>query len=80
MCQVSLVGYAVGGAFLSLTYFDLPYYIVLILVVLEVHVKKQLGEIAATKPSQTSVNDKPQTPSGRQKSSCASMFHGVARR
>lgn len=32
MCQVSLVGYAVGGAFLSLAYFDLPY-IVLVLVV-----------------------------------------------
>lgn len=27
MCQVSLVGYAVGGAFLSLSYFDLPYYV-----------------------------------------------------
>jgi hypothetical protein len=25
MIQVSLVGYAVGGAFLSLAYFDLPY-------------------------------------------------------
>lgn len=25
MCQVSLVGYAVGGTFLSLAYFDLPY-------------------------------------------------------
>lgn len=25
MCQVSLIGYLVGGAFLSLTYFDLPY-------------------------------------------------------
>lgn len=34
MCQVSLAGYAVGGAFLSLTYFDLPYYIVVILIVL----------------------------------------------
>jgi putative inorganic carbon (HCO3(-)) transporter len=33
MCQVSLVGYAVGGAFLSLAYFDLPYDI-LVLVVL----------------------------------------------
>lgn len=33
MCQVSLVGYLVGGAFLSLAYFDLPYNI-LILVVL----------------------------------------------
>lgn len=33
MCQISLVGYAVGGAFLSLAYFDLPYNL-LILVVL----------------------------------------------
>jgi probable O-glycosylation ligase (exosortase A-associated) len=33
MCQVSLIGYAVGGAFLSLAYFDLPYDI-LVLVVL----------------------------------------------
>ena len=33
MCQVSMVGYAVGGAFLSLAYFDLPYNILVILVV-----------------------------------------------
>ena len=30
MCQVALVGYAVGGAFLSLAYFDLPYNILII--------------------------------------------------
>lgn len=33
MCQVSLVGYLVGGAFLSLAYFDLPYNILVVLVV-----------------------------------------------
>ncbi len=32
MCQVSLIGYAVGGAFLSLAYFDLPYDIMVIVV------------------------------------------------
>jgi putative inorganic carbon (HCO3(-)) transporter len=32
MCQVSMAGYAVGGAFLSLAYFDLPYNILAILV------------------------------------------------
>jgi probable O-glycosylation ligase (exosortase A-associated) len=35
MCQVSLIGYAVSGAFLSLAYFDLYYDIIAILVVLE---------------------------------------------
>jgi probable O-glycosylation ligase (exosortase A-associated) len=30
MCQVSLAGYSVGGAFLSLAYFDLPYYVMLL--------------------------------------------------
>jgi probable O-glycosylation ligase (exosortase A-associated) len=33
MCQISLVGYAVGGAFLSLAYFDLPYNLLVLLVV-----------------------------------------------
>lgn len=32
MCQVALVGYAVGGAFLSLAYFDLPYNLLVMLV------------------------------------------------
>lgn len=33
MCQVSLAGYAVGGAFLSLSYFDLPYNVMIMVVV-----------------------------------------------
>lgn len=32
MCQVSLIGYLVGGAFLSLSYFDLPYNIMILVV------------------------------------------------
>ncbi len=32
MCQVSLAGYAVGGAFLSLSYYDLPYDILALVV------------------------------------------------
>lgn len=32
MCQVSLAGYAVGGAFLSLAYYDLPYNIIILVV------------------------------------------------
>lgn len=33
MCQVSLAGYAVGGAFLSLSYWDMPYDILVIVVI-----------------------------------------------
>lgn len=33
MAQVSMVGYAVGGAFLSLSYFDLPYIVMVLVVV-----------------------------------------------
>ncbi len=36
MCKVSLVGYAVGGAFLSLSYFDLPYYLMVMVVLTRV--------------------------------------------
>ena len=32
MTKVSMVGYAVGGAFLSLAYFDVPYYLIVIVV------------------------------------------------
>lgn len=35
MCQVSLIGFAVGGSFLALAYYDLIYDIVTLLVVLE---------------------------------------------
>jgi putative inorganic carbon (HCO3(-)) transporter len=39
MCQVCLVGYAVGGAFLSLAYFDLPYNVMVIVVLARVWVQ-----------------------------------------
>ena len=48
MCQVSLVGYAIGGAFLSLSYFDLPYYIVAVLVVLREVVRRELATASKT--------------------------------
>lgn len=35
MCQVSIIGYAVGGAFLSMPYYDFYYYVIVILVLLE---------------------------------------------
>lgn len=44
MCQVGLIGYATGGAFLSLVYFDLPYYLVLIVVVLDQVVRREKAQ------------------------------------
>jgi probable O-glycosylation ligase (exosortase A-associated) len=40
-CQVSLAGYAVGGAFLSLSYFDLPYDIMVMVVLTRIWVEKK---------------------------------------
>jgi probable O-glycosylation ligase (exosortase A-associated) len=37
--KVSLVGYLAGGAFLSMLYFDLPYYLIAVLVLVERQVK-----------------------------------------
>ena len=53
MCQVSLVGYAVGGAFLSLAYFDLPYNILVVAVLTRrwVEEKAWLNERPSTKPA-----------------------------
>lgn len=36
MLQVSLIGYAVGGSFLGLAYFDLPYHLMAIIVLLKI--------------------------------------------
>jgi hypothetical protein len=47
MMKVSLVGFAVGGAFLNLAFWDMPYYLMLIAVVTEKWVKATLGEQSA---------------------------------
>jgi putative inorganic carbon (hco3(-)) transporter len=44
MIQVSLVGFAVGGTFLSLLYFDVPYYLMGAIVVVRILVEKELRE------------------------------------
>jgi probable O-glycosylation ligase (exosortase A-associated) len=51
MGQVSLVGYAVGGAFLTLAYYDLVYYIVAIMVVLERLLAQQAAVAAPGAPA-----------------------------
>jgi probable O-glycosylation ligase (exosortase A-associated) len=46
MIQTSLAGFAVGGAFLSLAYFDVPYYLVGILVATRALVAQRLAQPA----------------------------------
>lgn len=42
MVQVSLIAFSVGGAFLSLVYFDLPYYIVALVVLVDATMRERV--------------------------------------
>lgn len=55
MIQVSLLGFAVGGAFLSLAYFDVPYYLVAAMVALRTVVADEIknGKASRTPPVDT---------------------------
>ena len=56
MVQTSLVGFFVGGAFLSLAYFDVPYYLMVALVATRVIVERTL---AATAPHSVTPDNQP---------------------
>lgn len=62
MCQASLVGYAVAGAFLSLTYYDFPYYVAVILNVLRGLVARELRSGEPPASDITSIPDLAQPP------------------
>jgi probable O-glycosylation ligase (exosortase A-associated) len=50
MCQVTLLAYAVGGAFLSLSYFDLPYYVMVLIVSTRLWMQGRREEVAEQIP------------------------------
>lgn len=50
MCQVSLIGYFVGGAFLSLSYFDMPYNVMVAVVLAQLWVRRQAWTIESDQP------------------------------
>jgi probable O-glycosylation ligase (exosortase A-associated) len=50
MIQASLIGFAVGGAFLSLLYYDVPYYLMVALIVTRILVERQLADQPAPTP------------------------------
>jgi hypothetical protein len=56
MIQASIGGYAVGGAFLSLAYFDLPYNLILLVIVARRWVESkawesEVGGVSASGPA-----------------------------
>lgn len=66
MTQVSLVGYAVGGAFLSLAYLDIPYYIVGYVMLCEVMLRERSAARAAQRPADVLQGDRgDNSPQGR---------------
>lgn len=64
MIQVSLVGYAVGGLFQNLAYWDLPYYEVVILAVLRDLIRRSQMERVAEAWNEPAVAVSPQPSSG----------------
>lgn len=50
MIQASLIGFAVGGAFLSLLYFDVPYYLMAAVVAIRALVERHKAETASPVP------------------------------
>lgn len=65
MCQTGLIGYAVGGAFLGLAYYDLPYHLMTIIVITRVIVERELSAKPVTIDQQPVVKRKNQFQSGR---------------
>jgi probable O-glycosylation ligase (exosortase A-associated) len=51
MIKVSLVGYFVGGAFLSLAYFDLPYNLLVLVVATQVWVRERVAASITPAPA-----------------------------
>jgi len=64
MIQASLAGFAVGGAFLSMVHFDLPYYIVALVVLVEASINEtQAAQKAAARSQRPSQPEAASTPS-----------------
>ncbi len=53
MLQVSFAGFGVGGAFLGLAYFDLPYHIMAMMIIVHAVVRRELQQATATVPAPT---------------------------
>ena len=55
LLQVSLIAFAVGGAFLGLAYFDLPYHLVITVAAVNTVVNKRLAELSANAKADSAI-------------------------
>jgi probable O-glycosylation ligase (exosortase A-associated) len=60
MCQVSMIGYLVGGAFLSLAYYDYFYYVIAALVVTKKIIAKRLAKPVSVPAARPELELEPQ--------------------
>ena len=67
MVRVSMVAYAAGGAFLSLAYFDLPYNIMVMVVLALLSVKRNVGQPHAAPAAAASPAASPAAPGALQR-------------
>lgn len=65
MVQVSLIGYAAGGAFLSLAYLDLPYYIIGFVVSCSILLRKRVSQSGLAGPAAQAASARPSAASIR---------------
>jgi probable O-glycosylation ligase (exosortase A-associated) len=75
MLQVSLIGFAVGGAFLSLLYFDVPYYLMAAIVATRKLVER---ELAKSPQALANSSGKPDGMGRTGRAGIASPVHGAA--
>ncbi len=82
MCQVSMIGFSVGGAFLSLAYFDLPFNILVIVVAIAgLRTRALATEVRRRAGSPVSPdNRKPSLPEGEREAQTPCMPNGRGRR
>lgn len=75
MIQVSLLGFAVGGAFLSLAYFDVPYYLMVALVAARELVERNQRAKAALVPKTQAPRTRVAPAAARHRSSLSPTDH-----
>jgi probable O-glycosylation ligase (exosortase A-associated) len=77
MVQVALIGYAVGGTFLGLAYFDLPYHLVTAIVIARVLIDRELKAPASTASASKAIEEPAAVASAARASDAQARLRGT---